>query len=109
MAFLSLRERLKIPVYDRETDVKWAGVDVNDELCDGCGVCVKICPSSALRMVGKGKEKKARLLDEYCNCVACNDCAAICEKNAIRANAAVTCTLFYKTLDHGDLTPPRAY
>ena len=109
MAYLSLRERFKIPVYDREAEMSWSEVSIDDEICDGCGVCVKICPSSALRLVGTGKEKKPRMIEGYHNCIACNDCAAICAKDAIAAVAPMESTFYYKRLDHGDLTPPRRY
>lgn len=109
MAYLSLRERLKIPVYDRETEMSWSEVSIDNEMCDGCGVCVKICPSSALRLVGKGKEQRVRMIEGYHNCIGCNDCSAICEKDAIAAAAPMECTLYFKTLDHGSLTPPRRY
>jgi ferredoxin len=109
MGYLSPREKFKIPIYDDERQVTWASVDIDDFKCDGCGMCAKICPAAALRLVGKGKDKKARMVDGYHNCIGCNDCYAICDKDAIITSIPMKYTCFYKTLDHGDIAPPRAY
>jgi ferredoxin len=109
MGYLGPRDRFKIPIYDDERQVTWASVDIDDSKCDGCGMCAKICPSAALRIVGKGKDKKARMVEGYHNCIGCNDCYAICDKDAIITSIPMKYTCFYKTLDHGDIAPPRAY
>jgi len=51
---------------------------VIEDLCNGCGVCVKqlACPAIAWDAVAK----KARVLSD---CTACSICAAICPKKAI--------------------------
>jgi ferredoxin len=109
MGYLSPREKFKIPIYDDERQVTWASVEIGDSKCDGCGMCVKICPASALRLVEKGKYKIAQMVEGYHNCIGCNDCQAICDKDAITTLIPMKYTCFYKTLDHGDLAPPRAY
>ncbi len=46
------------------------------EKCTGCGLCVKVCPFGAIKIV----DKKAQLQD---TCTLCGACAQICSFNAI--------------------------
>ena len=46
--------------------------------CDGCGVCVKLCPPQVIGLI---KEKAAILVDLCEECGICND---VCPINAIR-------------------------
>ena len=109
MAGLGFLERFKIPVYDDEGVVRTGKVAVDEELCNGCGVCVSICPGKALEVYGEGKQKKARMHSTLSDCNSCNACSAICERDAI---AVVSCFDFnhrYKTLDRGEMVPPRRF
>jgi len=47
------------------------------ELCDGCGVCIKTCPSNAITM----QEEKAKI-DSFM-CTGCGACIPVCPKEAI--------------------------
>jgi len=50
--------------------------------CIGCGLCSNVCPSSAIKMIGKGLEAE---IEHYVDrCMFCGQCAEICPKNAIR-------------------------
>lgn len=46
--------------------------------CDGCGVCVKLCPPQVIGLI---KEKAAILVDLCEECGICND---VCPIDAIR-------------------------
>lgn len=50
---------------------------VHGELCDGCGICPKVCPTLALSM----HDKKA-VVDEA-RCIACGNCSQRCPPYAI--------------------------
>lgn len=53
-------------------------VDINEEKCNGCGLCVKACHENAIELV----DGKARLLsDEYCD--GLGDCLPECPTGAI--------------------------
>lgn len=52
-------------------------IEVNKDLCIGCGLCKNDCPVNNIVM----KDKKAVIKDQ--NCIKCGHCVAICPKAAI--------------------------
>jgi heterodisulfide reductase subunit A len=52
--------------------------NVDENLCVGCGLCITICPYSALEKDEKGLAKVKEVL-----CKGCGTCAASCPKRAI--------------------------
>lgn len=52
------------------------GISVIAEKCTGCGVCVKLCPFSAIKIV-----EKVAVIDEQCN--LCGICVEGCPRGAI--------------------------
>jgi heterodisulfide reductase subunit A len=52
--------------------------EVNNELCVGCGVCIKLCPYNAIT---KNEEDKASINKLLCK--GCGVCGASCPENAI--------------------------
>ena len=55
-------------------------------LCDGCGLCVAVCPHAVFELA----EKRSRLADPGA-CMECGACARNCEAGAIRVRAGVGC------------------
>ena len=54
----------------------------NVELCVGCGLCSKECPSKAIEMVPFGDKKRPQVkLDK---CIFCSHCVEICPRHAIK-------------------------
>lgn len=51
--------------------------EVEKELCTGCGVCVKWCPSDAIKLM-----KNVAVIDEK-KCISCGECIALCRFDAV--------------------------
>lgn len=54
------------------------------DLCTGCAICEKICPSSAISPVaGDAREKGELRVIDLSKCVKCGACIEICPTDAI--------------------------
>jgi energy-converting hydrogenase A subunit Q len=56
-------------------------VNVDDHICQSCGVCVNKCPVDALKM-----ENDQVIVDQE-SCIACGECQDICPVNAIKVQS----------------------
>ena len=63
--------------YEKETTTGDSPMAVNKDICIGCGICAKKCPSHAIEMV----EKKPVMDGELC--LSCGMCLVSCPKGAI--------------------------
>ena len=52
-------------------------MEVNENLCVGCGLCAKECPQQAITVISK----KAHI--DHNKCICCQICVDICRKGAI--------------------------
>jgi 2-oxoglutarate ferredoxin oxidoreductase subunit delta len=94
----------RIPRYDDPRESTWGRVSFDTARCNGCNMCVRICPSSVLVL----EAKKARMVTTgLVQCMACGDCAAICPDSVISMSQSYRFTGAYETRDRGELTPPR--
>jgi ferredoxin len=50
------------------------------ELCNGCGMCLRLCESGALASTSEGK---VEVVDPFKCVVGCSSCATICKPKAI--------------------------
>ena len=62
------------------------------EQCIGCNLCIQICPSSAIRMTGKGTE--AEITYHLDRCVFCGECVDICPTKAIETTTEYELAFF---------------
>jgi len=69
-------EPLDLPSYYR------GKVHIHEELCVGCGACVRDCPASALELEREGKGK-FRLVYYHDRCAYCGQCQDSCAQGAI--------------------------
>ncbi len=53
---------------------------INRERCNGCGICVEICPTDVLRAVNKKEPPEVKYPEE---CWHCNACVLDCKQSAI--------------------------
>ena len=59
---------------------------LNEEKCNGCGMCVKVCPHEVFEINGG----KAHIIKrDYC--MECGACALNCERQAITVTSGVGC------------------
>ena len=53
---------------------------INYEECNGCGICVNICPMDVLRMDEEGKKAVIQYPED---CMVCEFCVFECPEDAI--------------------------
>ncbi len=63
-------------------EVKGTIVQIDEDLCSVCGVCVPLCKYDALKIVDKSKDKKRVEVDPV-ECRGCGLCLAACPAGAI--------------------------
>ncbi|MFX0188168.1 MAG: hydrogenase iron-sulfur subunit [Candidatus Hodarchaeota archaeon] len=59
---------------------EFSGIDINEELCGLCGLCLKTCPYNALTI-----ESDVITIDKF-KCKGCGTCVSVCPTNAIEMN-----------------------
>jgi Pyruvate/2-oxoacid:ferredoxin oxidoreductase delta subunit len=57
-------------------------VAVNQETCNGCGICIKACPDP--NVIKRGDDGKKVVINKMF-CKTCMLCASVCPKNAINS------------------------
>jgi len=59
-------------------------VRFDEDICTGCGSCLRVCPTKAIRIQSK---KSIRIVDQ---CIGCGECLRICPVGAVSAATAGT-------------------
>ncbi len=64
-------------------------LQLNRDLCDGCGVCAENCPKDAIRwtpplVVGGRLARKPTIDFDVGSCILCGECATICPLDALK-------------------------
>ncbi len=61
-------------------------LELDASLCNGCGLCVDVCPRAVFAM----EARRARIVDRG-TCLECGACALNCVRGAITVEAGVGC------------------
>jgi len=70
------------PMFARKVMIEPLTAVVNEDLCQGCGLCVDLCPYSAPELVpGVKGGMRAHVIEALCH--GCGTCAASCPQKAI--------------------------
>ncbi|MGQ9588271.1 MAG: 4Fe-4S binding protein, partial [Thermoplasmata archaeon] len=57
---------------------------IDENLCDGCGICVPICEYKALEVVPSKKDEKKKLVEVNVGlCKGCGACVGACPSGAL--------------------------
>jgi len=59
-------------------------VSINQDMCSGCGICVPLCPYTAIELRTQNGKSVAHLVATLCQ--GCGVCVAACPSAAISAN-----------------------
>ena len=62
------------------------------EKCNGCGACVRMCPSEAI----SGEKEKIHLISAVL-CIDCGVCGKVCPEGAIKDKAGAVCRRMKKS------------
>jgi len=65
----------------RPTGVVWGRMEADPALCDGCGLCAKICP----RKLWEIRDDELAHFNPERGCTSCHNCTVVCESKAITA------------------------
>ena len=69
---------------------------IDEELCNGCGLCVQVCPKDTITMRGKKAVVTGNLS------LNCGHCVAACPTGAIRVSALDPALSVFKTFQATD-------
>lgn len=73
--------RASIPLAKKEVEVSPIVAAVEEARCIGCGICVDLCPFTAIELIKVDKKRKAKVITAACK--ACGICASHCPVFAI--------------------------
>ena len=114
MSYLSRKELSIVP--DLSSDYKraplpsdhvtMARVEIDIDGCNGCELCVEVCPANALVMAGPTEPV---MVGDNAACIACGDCVAICLPDIIRITRFQQYEGRYRFIGRGEPRQPEAF
>ena len=114
MERLKLWEKLILPDYRNLKHIRWGKVRIDSEICNGCGRCVRICPSKSLTLINKKACIKpckgfVAVKPGINQCMSCCDCIAMCPENAITMESSCEWSRYFRKINLGPLNGPRLF
>jgi NAD-dependent dihydropyrimidine dehydrogenase PreA subunit len=61
-------------------------LELDGDLCTGCGMCVEVCPHAVFRLEGGHA-----VVQDRDACIECGACQTNCEAGALRVDVGVGC------------------
>jgi formate hydrogenlyase subunit 6/NADH:ubiquinone oxidoreductase subunit I len=98
-----------LPIWDDPTEAIYQRVSIDLELCDGCKMCVVVCPANILELYGPKGNLKARIKDTAFGCMSCNNCYAVCAGRGIVATEPYDFAGYYEQKRIGAFQFPRKF
>ena len=98
-----------LPIWDDPTEALYQRVTIELDKCDGCRLCVVVCPANLLEIFGPKDNLKARLKGEVTGCMSCNNCYAVCAGQGIYATEPYDFAGFYEQKRIGPFSAPRQF
>ncbi|MDP6469384.1 MAG: 4Fe-4S dicluster domain-containing protein [Pseudomonadales bacterium] len=95
------------PIVDDANDARYGVVEIDLDKCNGCRICTLICPSNVLELFGEKHNRRARIKEGLVMCLACDNCHAICDRDAISIVSGYDFAGRYKQLGRGAPSQPR--
>lgn len=81
-------------------------VSIDNSACNGCELCVDVCPANALQMAGKNA---VEMVGDAAGCVGCGACVAICLPDIIRITRFQQYEGRYRFIGRGEASVPRRF
>lgn len=86
--------------------VRMGRVEIDNDLCNGCKLCVMVCLVKSLEMTGK---KSVGMIGDSALCIACGDCVPVCHPGAIKLVKFLEYDGLYKFVGRGEPSDPRRF
>jgi len=98
-----------LPVWDDTREAIYHRVTVDLDKCDGCKLCVVVCPANVLELFGPKDNLKARVKANFTGCMSCNNCYAVCVGQGIIATEPYDFAGYYEQKRIGPFDFPRRF
>lgn len=86
--------------------VRMGRVEIDNDKCNGCKLCVLACPPKSLAMSGK---RSVEMLGDSASCIGCGDCVPICHPGAITLVKFMEYDGLYKFVGRNEASLPRCF